>query len=66
MTQPNLNVYAADGRYSSSKPMRAMSRRGDAYRLPYIPWHLTTVEFFQELRDHMTDQGVWGIMWGYS
>ena len=22
----------------------------DAYRPPYIPWHLTTVEFFSEAR----------------
>ena len=33
----------------------------DAYRPPYIPWHLTTVEFFQEIRDHLTDDGVVAI-----
>ena len=25
----------------------------DAYRPPYIPWHLTTREFFQEVRDRL-------------
>jgi hypothetical protein len=30
----------------------------DAYRVPYVPWHLTTVEFFQEVRDHLTEDGV--------
>jgi spermidine synthase len=29
----------------------------DAYRQPYIPFHLTTVEFFQEVRDHLTPGG---------
>ena len=30
----------------------------DAYRPPYIPFHLTTVEFFQLLKDHLTPGGV--------
>jgi hypothetical protein len=30
----------------------------DAYRPPYIPWHMTTVEFFSLVRDHLTDDGV--------
>src|SRR5262249_25081216 len=30
----------------------------DAYRLPYIPWNLTTREFFQDVRSHLTDDGV--------
>jgi spermidine synthase len=30
----------------------------DAYHQPYIPFHLTTKEFFQEVRDHLTDDGV--------
>jgi spermidine synthase len=29
----------------------------DAYRQPYIPFHLTTVEFFQEVKDHLTPDG---------
>jgi Spermidine synthase len=33
----------------------------DAYRPPYIPWHLTTVEFFQEIRDHLLPDGVVAI-----
>jgi spermidine synthase len=33
----------------------------DAYRPPYIPWHLTTVEFFQLVSDHLSDQGAVGI-----
>lgn len=30
----------------------------DAYRQPYIPFHLTTKEFFQEVSGHLTDDGV--------
>jgi spermidine synthase len=30
----------------------------DAYRLPYIPWHLTTREFFSEVRAHLEPNGV--------
>jgi len=30
----------------------------DAYRQPYIPFHLTTKEFFQQARDHLKPGGV--------
>jgi spermidine synthase len=30
----------------------------DAYRQPYIPFYLTTVEFFEEVRDHLSPDGV--------
>jgi spermidine synthase len=30
----------------------------DAYRQPYIPFHLTTEEFFQQVRDHLNPGGV--------
>ena len=33
----------------------------DAYRQPYIPFHLTTIEFWQVVSDHMNDDGVVGI-----
>lgn len=33
----------------------------DAYRQPYIPFHLTTVEFWTTVRDHMTEDGVIAI-----
>jgi len=56
---PNLKTYAQDGRYILNRLDRQYSVIGiDAYRPPYIPWHLTTVEFFQEVRDQLTDDGV--------
>ena len=33
----------------------------DAYRQPYIPFHLVTQEFFQEVYDHLEDDGVLAI-----
>ncbi len=30
----------------------------DAYRQPYIPFHLTTREFFQQVKDHLNPGGV--------
>jgi len=62
MNQSNLNVVVADGRYALARSDRRYTVVGlDAYRLPYIPPHLTTVEFFREVRDHLTDDGVIAI-----
>ncbi len=59
MTEPNLNVVVEDGRWALAHSARTYSVIGvDAYRLPYIPWHLTTKEFFEEARAHLTDDGV--------
>lgn len=61
-TMPNLTVHAQDGRYMLNHIDKRYSIIAvDAYRPPYIPWHLTTVEFFQEIRDHLTDDGVVAI-----
>ncbi len=59
MNQPNLNAIEQDGRYGlvhSGKKYQVIAL--DAYRPPYIPWHLTTQEFFQEVKDHLTEDGV--------
>jgi spermidine synthase len=62
MNQPGLNAIVADGRaYLSQVGHRYTVIGVDAYRLPYIPPHLTTVEFFQEVRDHLTSDGVVAI-----
>jgi len=59
LDSPNLKVIVDDGR-------RYLSRSGkvydviaiDAYRPPYIPYHLTTKEFFQEVLKHLSPRGV--------
>lgn len=59
MTEPNLNALAADGRWGLAHSLHRYSVIGiDAYRLPYIPWHLTTQEFFREAHDHLDANGV--------
>lgn len=59
MDMPNLNVIVQDGRYGlAHSPRRYQVISVDAYRPPYIPWHLTTREFFLEVRDHLTEDGV--------
>ena len=67
MTMPNLNTYAVDGRwglYTSEARYDLVAI--DAYRPPYIPWHLTTVEFFELVRDRLTEEGVVVINVGRS
>ncbi|HJW84533.1 MAG TPA: fused MFS/spermidine synthase [Anaerolineae bacterium] len=67
MKLPNLNVITADGRYALSRsPYRYDVIGIDAYRLPYIPWHLTTVEFFEQVRGHLRDDGVLVINVGHA
>ena len=58
MDIPQLTAIAQDGRAglaSSSKKYQVISV--DAYRPPYIPAHLTTVEFFQSVFDHLLQDG---------
>ncbi len=62
MTEPNLHVIVEDGRlalHQSSKQYDVVAI--DAYRVPYVPWNLTTVEFFQDVRAHLTPNGVAAI-----
>lgn len=67
MNQPNLSAIAQDGRWGLEHSERLYSIIAvDAYRPPYIPWHLTTREFFQSTRDHLTDDGVLIINVGRS
>jgi spermidine synthase len=59
MNEPNLNVIVADGRWGLSQSDEVYDVIGiDAYRLPYIPWHLTTREFFEEVEAHLSPTGV--------
>jgi len=59
MTLPSLNAIAQDGRWGLEHSAQLYSLiEIDAYRPPYIPPHLTTVEFFEICRQHLTDDGV--------
>ncbi|MEM7534511.1 MAG: fused MFS/spermidine synthase [Chloroflexota bacterium] len=64
MTQPNLTAIAADGRrWLAQQPSDAKWDliAVDAYRPPYIPFHLTTIEFFQLVHDHLSEDGMVAI-----
>lgn len=62
LNEPNINVIVGDGRYELNQLDRDYDVITlDAYKVPYIPWHLTTREFFTEVRDHLTDSGVLAI-----
>lgn len=59
LDDPRLETYAEDGRYflettDAQYDMVAL----DAYRQPYIPFHLATQEFFQLVEDHLTGDGL--------
>ena len=62
MTMPNLHIHVEDGRWGlAHSPYRYDIIAVDAYRPPYIPWHMTTREFFQTGYDHLTETGVLAI-----
>jgi spermidine synthase len=55
----NLDVIVADGRYALKSSDDEFDLIGvDAYRQPYIPFQLTSREFFQEVSDHLRPGGV--------
>jgi spermidine synthase len=67
MNMDNLNVFVEDGRWGlAHSPYRYDVISIDAYRPPYIPWHMTTQEFFQLVHDHLTEDGVMVINVGRS
>jgi predicted membrane-bound spermidine synthase len=61
---PAYTAIAADGRrWLAQQPVGQQYDiiAVDAYRPPYIPFHLTTAEFFQLIRSHLSDSGVLAI-----
>ncbi len=59
MNEPNLHVIVQDGRYFLQTTSQKYDVMGiDAYQQPYVPFQLTTKEFFQEVREHLTPTGV--------
>jgi spermidine synthase len=59
MNEPNLNVIINDGRYILRTSTESYDLIGvDAYKQPYIPFQLTTQEFFQEVDARLTPEGV--------
>jgi predicted membrane-bound spermidine synthase len=62
LSLPNLRVFTRDGRYHlANSDMHYDVVAIDAYCPPYIPFQLTTVEFFAQVREHLTHDGVVAI-----
>ena len=62
MTEPNLHVTVADGRYwMATQAGQYDVILVDAYRQPYIPFYLTTREFFESAKAHLAPDGVLAI-----
>jgi spermidine synthase len=62
MTESNLHVIVADGRYWMATGAGHYDVIFvDAYRQPYIPFYLTTREFFESARAHLRPGGVLAI-----
>jgi spermidine synthase len=58
MGELNLTAIAQDGRWGLEHSGRTYSVIVvDAYRPPYIPWHLTTRQFFEVARQHLGPNG---------
>jgi len=56
---PSLEAIGADGRLALNGLTGKFDVIAlDAYRPPYIPWHLTTLEFFEEVRAKLSERGV--------
>ncbi|HEY1273388.1 MAG TPA: fused MFS/spermidine synthase [Thermoleophilaceae bacterium] len=59
MHNPRLHVYDEDARpFMRRTDARYDAVSIDAYRQPYIPFYLTTVEFFELVRDRLAPGGV--------
>lgn len=62
MREPNLNAIPEDGRWGlEHSPYLYSVIAIDAYRPPYIPWHLTTKEFFRSVHSRLEPSGALAI-----
>lgn len=58
LNEPNVRQITADGRYFLRTTNHMYDLISvDAYHTPYIPFQLTTEEFFQEVGQHLTPDG---------
>jgi spermidine synthase len=62
LQEPNIQAIVGDGRNALSHlsgPYDLITI--DAYKVPYIPWHMTTREFFVEVSGKLSESGVIAI-----
>ena len=62
LNEPNINIVIGDGRYElNGLDAQYDLITLDAYKVPYIPWHLTTREFFSEVESRLANNGILAI-----
>ncbi|MBI2944151.1 MAG: fused MFS/spermidine synthase [Candidatus Wallbacteria bacterium] len=62
MNQPRLSVSVADGRMYLARAQKKWDIiMGDAYRQPYIPFHLATREYFELVKQRLAPGGLMSI-----
>jgi spermidine synthase len=67
MREPRLSTYAEDARYFLlTHSGRYNVVAVDAFRQPYIPFQLTTREFFRLIRQHLSPSGVVAMNAGHT
>jgi len=67
LREPNVQTFVQDGRYFLARTAARYDVIAvDAYRTPYIPFHLTTREFFELARRRLDDDGVLAVNVGYA
>jgi spermidine synthase len=67
MNEPNLHVHVEDGRtYIRTTREQYDLVAIDAFQQPYIPFQLTTREFFSEIRAHLSPTGVVALNTGHT
>ncbi|HLJ32391.1 MAG TPA: fused MFS/spermidine synthase [Ktedonobacteraceae bacterium] len=67
MNEPNLHVYEQDGRtFMDTTHQQYDVVAIDAFQQPYIPFQLTTREFFSEIRSHLSATGVVALNTGHT
>ena len=62
LNEPNIQAHIGDGRNVLERlpgPYDVITV--DAYKVPYIPWHLTTREFFGMVNERLSETGVLAI-----
>jgi predicted membrane-bound spermidine synthase len=67
MNEPNLHIYVQDGRtYIDTTQAQYDVVAIDAFQQPYIPFQLTTREFFSSVRAHLSPTGVVALNTGHT
>lgn len=65
MNDPFLDVHVMDGRlFIAGSKKKWDLILGDAYRQPYIPFHLATKEYFELVKEHLKPGGLMSINCG--